>query len=122
MKRLKELFIKWPNHVIVADCNLGYHRNVATAILKLREDAQVLSRSDSDVVKITDSRKPVKKEQPFFVTYYRHSIHGDMRVDSFADALAVAADVAQKDPERAKMWINLAFQMDDAPSKTNVAM
>ena len=51
------------------------------------------------------------------VTYFRHPIKGNMRVDSFNTAIEVFRYLSAISDPRAKLWKDLAFLILDAPTK-----
>ncbi len=52
------------------------------------------------------------------VTYFRHPIKGQMTVNTFHLAMEVYGITCALNPAKAEAWLNLAYQMPDAPLRS----
>lgn len=69
--------------------------------------------SDDDEGDDEKTPEPVRTDP---VTYYRHPIKGNMKVDNFATASEVFALMTISGDSRASAWLDLSKQMPDAPN------
>ena len=92
--------------------------SVANVILKSQQAgdyATIDTDSEEDVVRSQATSQPTSHPTSHPVTYYRHPIKGNMRIDNYASAMEIhLLSLNKKDP-RAMMWFNLALQMPDCP-------
>ena len=51
------------------------------------------------------------------VTYYRHPMKGNMRIDNYDSAMNIHLLLLRKKDPRAMMWYDLALQMPDCPAE-----
>ena len=73
------------------------------------------SRASSDDESDDDTLTENVESHP--VTYYRHPIKGNMRIDNYASAMEIHLLSLNKKDTRAMMWFNLALQMPDCPAE-----
>jgi hypothetical protein len=70
------------------------------------------SDSDNYVDCIDVDEIPIKIDS---VTYFRHPVKGNMKIDNFASASEVFTLMTIKGDPRASYWLDLAKKMSDAP-------
>lgn len=98
IKRLLKICEDNPGCVVLADIDHGIH--ITEEELK-----------NCDKIKV--------KEQPHFVTYYRHPLKGNVKVDTFEKACEIAMIAKKNQDERWIMWEELAWCLPGAPRIKN---
>ena len=63
-----------------------------------------------------DEEDDGENETPTFITYYRHPVKGNMKVDTFEKASEIAIISKRNNDPRWKAWEELAWKLPGAPS------
>lgn len=104
LEEITELIKKYPSHA-----NVRYYCDSASGAGET-DYSDVISEPDTEAEGETEL-----PEEPEFYTYFRHPMHGTMKVDTFAKASEVYTIAVLKGDPRADAWLELAKQMPDAP-------
>lgn len=112
LEEITELIKKYPSHA-----NTRYYID-QTSNPGETDYSDVVSEPDVDTEDELSQDSDVElPEEPQVYTYFRHPMHGTMKVDTFAKASEVYTIMVLKgDLDRADAWLQLAKQMPDAPN------
>lgn len=103
LEEITELIKKFPQHA-----NVRYYCDSASGAGET-DYSDVVSEPDVEA----EDDLP---EEPEVYTYFRHPIHGNMKVNTFAKASEVYTIMVLKGDPRANAWLELAKEMPDAPN------
>lgn len=109
LNEFRKLGEQYPEAAFIADADNG--------------DEDYLYINNEETIKInvgleSDSASETETDFNSIVTYFRHPIKGNMRIDNFDTAIEVFGYLSAISSPMAYLWKDLAFQMHDAPSKT----
>lgn len=84
--------------------------------LVLADISHSIHITEEDLYNDKDKGNDNENETPTFITYYRHPLKGNMKVDTFEKASEIAIISKRNNDPRWKAWEELAWKLPGAPS------